>query len=66
MFIVDIIWKIHQDYEDSFSYDSFSLAISETERFLSGRIDKPISINIYESDFKYSDRKHIASLRVFR
>lgn len=66
MFIVDIKWTEDQTYEDSYSYGTFSLAISETERFLSGRLDRPISIDVYEADFKYSDRKHVASLRTFR
>jgi hypothetical protein len=67
MFIVDIRWDPYQEVEDSFSYDTFSLALNETEKFLLGRLDKPLSINIYESARRFNaERKLIASLRTIK
>ena len=50
MFIVNLIWDWHkEDKEDLFSYDSFSSAIKETEKFLSGVIKVPAAIYIYDA-----------------
>lgn len=67
MFVVDIKWNTNEESDDSFSYDSFSLALNETERFLEGRVSKPVSINIFEVKTKFSeDKKLVASLRTLR
>lgn len=67
MFIVNIKWTADQEGDDSFSYESLPLAISETEKFLSGRLDKPVSVDVYEAETKFSpNRKHVVSLRILR
>lgn len=67
MYIVNIKWHKDREHDDSFSYDSFPLALKETERYLDGILKKPHSIEVFEGETKHSpNRKLIASLRILR